>query len=765
MSAEPSGRRLGALALVAVALFATLLARLYFLQVMSPKDYTEVAAQNRTRLIYTEAPRGQIYDVNGRLLAGRRESLVVTLDWTELQDLEADERVLIYGSVATELNSRGLKMKVSDLRREYDRATDGSLKPVVVAEDVGFEAWVAIEELGLPGFAVERAWVRTYPYGPIGANILGYVGEVVSGEKAEEFTLSNPEKRYEAGDEIGLAGIEELFEGILRGVPELKEVEINASNRVIRDRQVLQQAVPGQDIFLAIDIDKQYIAEEILKEELALADARPACKDCLLPHNAKAGALVAIDVRDGSVAALATYPSYDPASLVYGISESQADYLLNNPDKPLFNRPIEGLYAPGSTFKPITAYAALVSGARAADYWWEDEGSYRLETCEADAAGCVFQNAGGAVLGPVNMELAISRSSDTYFYSLGETFWGRREEFGETAIQDTAKLFGLGSQSGVELAREQSGRVPTPEWKRSLNENYPDSYPDPRWYTGNNVILAIGQGDLLVTPLQLANVYAMIATGGRRYQPRLVDRTVDGETFETVVEFTPRLEADEQLDSAAMATIRTGLRGVPQARGTAEDAFATFDLANYPIAGKTGTAQVNGKADYSLFAGYGPADSPQYAIAGVLEEAGFGGDAAAPAVRRLFEYLLGIKEVPEAPLADGDRLSIDRPLIGEGNVVVEDTQEPVASADPSPIQPSPEASPTTVPPTTAPSTTKAPTTAAPTTKAPTTKPPTTVPPTTVPPVEETVPPSTTAGGDTEGALGQQKNLGRLVRFA
>ncbi len=760
MSAEPSARRLGALALVAVALFATLLTRLYFLQVMSTTDYTEVAAQNRTRLIYTEAPRGQIYDVNGRLLAGRRESLVVTLDWTELQDLAADDRTVIYGTIATELNSHGLKMKVSDLQREYERATDGSLKPVVVAEDVGFDAWVAIEELGLAGFAVERAWVRTYPYGPIGANILGYVGEVVSGEKAEELTLSKPDKRYEAGDEIGLAGIEELFEGVLRGVPELKEVEINASNRVIRDRQVLQTAVPGQDIFLAIDIDKQYIAEEILKEELALADARPACDGCT-PHNARAGALVAVDVRDGSVAALATYPSYDPASLVYGISESQADYLLNNPDKPLFNRPIEGLYAPGSTFKPITAYTALVSGARTADFWWEDEGSYRLETCEADAAGCVFQNAGGVVLGPVNMELALSRSSDTYFYSLGETFWGRRDQYGENAIQDTAMLFGLGSQSGVELAREQSGRVPTPEWKRSLNENYPDSYPDPRWYTGNNVILAIGQGDLLVTPLQLANVYAMIATGGRRYQPRLVDRTVDGTTFETVVEFTPRLEADEQLDPAAMDTIRTGLRGVPQSRGTAEDAFASFDLANYPIAGKTGTAQVNGKADYSLFAGYGPADSPQYAIAGVLEEAGFGGDAAAPAVRRLFEYLLGIKEVPEAPLADGDRLSIDRPLIGEGNVLVEETQEPAATADPTPIQPSPEASPTTVPPTTKPTaeptTTNAPTTTAPTTTTPVEE--------TAPPATTVKPPPTTAAGDVEGALGQQRTIGRMVRFS
>ncbi len=659
---EISGRRFGVLAVTAVVVFASLLARLWFLQVVAPEAAVETAASNREREIWVEAPRGRILDAQGRVLAGRRESLVVTLDWTELAEIDEEGRSAVFAEVAEELNRAGIKTKQAELESVYDRARNGDLKPVVVAEDVGEDVWILVQERRYAGFQVERRFVRTYPYGQIGSHIIGYTGSVGSGEVANALNSAS-DKVYLPGDEVGLTGIEKVFEETLRGTPEHRIVEIDANNRIIRTAEVLQPAVAGQDIYLTVDIDMQYAAEEILAEELALARQREACDTCELPHVAEAGSLVALDVNDGSVVALASYPTFDPTDFIFGISSEQFDFLDERPDKPLFDRATRGLYPAGSTFKPVTAYAALETGLRTEWQIWNDAGFYEIDEC---TAGCRFQNAGGAVMGPVDLREAIERSSDTYFYSIGAEAWENRTFLGETPIQDVATNFGLGQPTGVQLSSEAGGRVPTPE---GIFEEF-----EVGWFAGNNVNLSIGQGDLLVSPIQLANMYAMIGTGGTRYQPRIVDRAVDPETGETTLEIKVIESATEVLDPAIMSPIRDGLFRVPIS-GTAAEAFAGFPLDTYPIAGKTGTAEVTGKADFALFAGFGPGLSPDYSVVAILEEAGFGGDAAAPAVRRFFEILAGVVELPPAPLATEDRFQFDRPLIPEQVV------EPVAGAD------------------------------------------------------------------------------------
>ena len=654
-------RRMGALALFTFCLFAALVARLWFLQVMQAPEFAETAAANRTREIFTEAPRGQIYDAKGRLLAGRRESLVVVLDWTELREFDEEARFDIYREVADELNGQGIKMKVEALETRFQAARNGSLKPVVVADDVGEQVWVAMAERDLAGFHVERRWIRVYPYGSIGSHIIGYTGTVANQDRANELNAANRTKIYFPGDELGLAGIERLFENSLRGLPEIRKVEIDANNRVIGTVEVLQHAIPGQDIHLSIDIDLQYSAEQILIDELRLARRREACKGCS-PHVAEAGSLVALDVNDGSVVALASVPTFDPSDFVFGIGAEQFAYLRDRPDQPFLDRSTRGLYAPGSTFKPVTAYAALESGARSEWELWNDQGRYTIENCTSSTsgAGCVFRNAGEVVLGEVDLRTSLEVSSDTYYYSLGERFWVEQALYGETVIQDTAELFGFGKPTGVQLPVEEDGRVPTPENRRA------EFGEDRGWFTGDNVNLSIGQGDLLVTPLQLANSYAMLATGGVRYQPRLIDRVSGGAPGAEDQEFLPRVDNDLPLNPAYLAPIRDGLLRVART-GTATQAFAGFDLDRYPIVGKTGTSQVNNRADFSLFAAFGPWPNPQYSVAAVLEEAGFGGDAAAPAVRRFFDLLAGNQPIPTAPLAGEDGVPPARPTAIGGN--------------------------------------------------------------------------------------------------
>lgn len=711
MTSELAGRRLGVLALVAVSMFAALAGRLYFLQVMTPERFEAEVAGNRVREVYTEAPRGRILDRQGQVLAGRRQSLVVTIDWATLRELDAERRTEIFENVAMELSAAGIKVKFDRVNDLYRRAIDTAVKPTVIADDVGEELWVRIGEAGLPGVDVERRWVRTYPYGSIGAHILGYTGTVRDSERADELNLET-DKRYFAGDQIGLAGLERTYEDVLRGTPELRRVEVDAQNRVVRTIEIVQEAVPGSDVRLSLDVDLQYAAEQILIDELAQARLREPDGDNPLPQVADGGSLVALNI-DGSILAMASAPTFDPRDFIFGISNGLWTELSERSDQPLLDRAVRGNYPPGSTFKPFVALAGLESGARDEYTTWVDQGVYTLTSCidpDNRDAGCTKRNAGGAVLGPVQLREAMERSSDTYFYSLGELVWVQQDTYGRTVIQDTANRFGFGLRPNVDLPSQTSGVMPTPEQRIEVWGE------DARWFPGDNTNIAIGQGDVNVSPLQLANGYATLANGGTRYEPRLADSIVSADG--TVTRIEPVVALDEPIDPAHLLALNEGMAAVVDpslgtGRGTAVRAFSGYPHANHRVIGKTGTSQVNRKADFALFASYAPFPNPQYAVAAILEQAGYGGDAAAPAVRRFYEMLFGLTPTPSAPLAEERNIDVgglvDFDLGFTVPEIVIDSGRPDDDAEP--VTPPPDAQPPEPAPTTAPTTS---TTAAPT---------------------------------------------------
>ncbi len=660
-------RRFSALGWLAALLFFVLIGRLWFLQVISSPELTEVAAGNRTREVVSESPRGQIFDTNGTVIAGRRESLVVTLDWSGLRHLSEEERLEVLGDAGHEMNLGGEKVKVDRLESVFERASTRSLQPVIVAEDVSAALWVTLQERGFPGIKAERRTLRVYPYIEVASHLIGYVGSVQDQAEADDLNEIDDAKPYRPGDEIGRSGIEAEFDRVLRGTPERLLVEVNASNEVVRTIEVLQPGEPGSDVHLTVDIQLQAAAERVVQTELMEAQRRAPCEDCPV-HEANAGAMVVLDATDGSLVAAASYPGFAPGEFLFGMTQDQADYLFQNADQPFVNRAISGLYAPGSTFKPFTAYAGVTAGARAVDYVWLDEGQYRLTSCEEAASRCVFRNAGSQILGEVDLVGAISRSSDTYFYSLGEELWLNVDGFGVTPIQDTAELFGFGASSGVSIPSDRAGRVPTPERRRADHRNNPDAYPNEGWFAGDNVNLAIGQGDLLVTPLQLTNAYAMIGNDGVRYEPRVVKSITNGVSGRVAQSFDPLVSVAAQFDPVAMNSIKEGLARATT-EGTARTAFEGFN-SSVGVAGKTGTAQVAGKADFALFAGYAPVASPKYAISVILEQSGFGGQAAAPAARTMFDYLFGEIDVPlRAPFTDPEPIVLEPLLDEQGNEV------------------------------------------------------------------------------------------------
>lgn len=737
MTSELAGRRLGVLAFVAISMFAALGGRLYFLQVMTGEQFEAEVAGNRVREIYTEAPRGRILDRQGRILAGRRQSLVVTIDWTSLRELDEERRAEVFEDVAVELSDAGIKVKASRIEETYQRAIDTTVKPTVIADDIGEELWVRIGEADLPGVDVERRWVRTYPYGSIAAHILGYTGAVRDVDRAAELNLES-DKTYFAGDQVGVAGLERSYEDVLRGVPELRRVEVDAQNRVVRTIEVVQEAIPGSDVTLSLDIDLQYAAEQILVDELAQARRRTPDGTNSLPQVADGGSLVALNV-DGSVLAMASAPSFDPRDFIFGISSGLWTELSERSDQPLLDRAVRGTYPPGSTFKPFVAYTGLETGARDQYETWVDEGVYTLTSCldpDNRDAGCTKRNAGGAVMGPVQLREAMERSSDTYFYSLGELLWIQQDIYGRTAIQDTATRFGFGVSPNIDLPSQTAGVMPTPEQRI---ETWGEEY---KWFPGDNTNIAIGQGDVNVSPLQLANAYAMLANGGTRYEPRLASSIVAADG--SVTEITPVVASDERLDPSYLSALNDGMAAVVDpalgtGRGTAVRAFAGYPHATYRVLGKTGTAQVTRKADFALFASFAPFPDPQYAVVAILEQAGFGGDAAAPAVRRFYDMLFGLTPIPSAPLAEERYLDVVGLVDFDLSFTIPDVVIASGADDPEtePSDPPPDVQPpVTAPPATTATTVPTTTTSAPTSTS-TTQPTTETTATTAPPTSQT----------------------------
>ena len=467
-------------------------------------------------------------------------------------------------------------------------------------------------------------------------------------------SVATKKKTYLANDEIGKSGIELFYEDALRGTPGTKVVTVDKFNNILEINEEIP-AKAGSDVQLTINIDLQALAEKELERGLNLARQQPTKfeEEGVVIFNAPAGAMVLLDPRIGAILAMASYPTFDPELFVSGISQDDFDELTDPGNfLPLLNRTIQGTYPPGSTFKPFTAYAALDTGLIGSrgilgiDSMFYDEGIFTIPNCEGGT--CQFQNAGEAEYGDVDLRLALTYSSDVYFYNLAASF-DILPGFDLESVQVAARSFGYGVRTGVTLANEGSGRIPTPASRREAYRENPDAFLTGQWLTGDTLNTSIGQGDVLATPLQIANSYAALINGGTLYAPNLGKRVLNPITAETEIEFSPRTLKNIFLPSTFSDPILEGLAAVTTWRsdigteGTAYNAFKDFPHEEWPVSGKTGTSekQVENRliADYGLFVGWGPNPEPEYVAVVVLEEAGFAGQVAAPVVRRYFERI------------------------------------------------------------------------------------------------------------------------------
>jgi penicillin-binding protein 2 len=649
--------RMSVIGVVVIGCFAALFARLWYLQVMEAPSLEVQATANRTRTVAVEAPRGRILDRNGKVIVDNRTSLVVTVDRTALKKLPKDQREALVSKLAATFTDFGTPTKTDAIEAKLADKQYDDLQPVPVASDVTEELMVYLSERAsdFPSVGVERESVRQYNYPTVAGNILGYVGRINAETlaKAKDDPGVDPDgvtKDYQPDSTIGLAGVEAAYEKDLRGTPGTEEIEIDANNRAVRTVSY-QPPRPGNDVQLNIDIDVQVKSEEALREQLRVVrGGQQRDSFGVYRKNAPAGSVVVQDPNDGAVVAMATYPSYDPAEFVNGISQERYAELSDTDGvSALIDRSITGQYAPGSTFKLVTATAALDNGIITARDTVNDKGFY-----EVGNPPTRFNSTGAN--GYIALPKALTVSSDVFFYYLGDRMDGT------TDIQKAASSFGFDAPTGIDLPNESSGFVFTPDEKKALHDKYPEAYPnDTSWYTGDSIQLAIGQNVVAVTPMQLAGAYSALANGGTVYQPHVVNRVLlpssrtgipvdNPDTADVLRVIDPVVRSTVEMPASTRDPIVEGLSNVTRS-GTAAGAFSSFDQRSFPILGKTGTAQVQGKADTSVFASYAPADDPRWTVAAVLEESGFGSEAAAPVVRHVYELLSGQPQTPYAFVA------------------------------------------------------------------------------------------------------------------
>jgi penicillin-binding protein 2 len=587
---------------IALLAFALIFFRLWYLQVLSGETYRAEANDNRVRAIKVQAPRGEIVDREGRVLVENRVGLAVKVSPNELPE-SAAARDDVYRRLG-----RVLEMRPARIERRVEK----QLKAVpyataTVKQDVGQEtvAYLLEHQGDFPGVTPERIFLREYPQGQTGAHLFGYTGEI--SQKALD---SGAYPEAELGDRVGQNGIEAQYDRFLRGRNGATRVQVDALGVLRGEPLEARQPKQGRQLRLALDLDVQAAGQAALA-------GRP-------------GGFVAMNIHDGEVLALGSGPSFDPN--FFSRPFTQAAYARLNSEeagKPLFNRAIQGGYPAGSTFKLITAVAALEGGLRSPDEVIYDGGSITVGTRK-------FANAADVVNGPVALRQALSVSSDVYFYLLGQ----KAETAGDgLLIQRWARKLGLGRPTGIDLPAEVAGRVPTPKWRKEWNERGLSVDPRP-WTVGDNINLSVGQGDLLANPLQMAVAYATVANGGTVVKPRLGLRIEDS-SGRPLQELAARPTRKVEIQPEHRQAILDGLRAAAsEPGGTSTPVFADFPIE---IAGKTGTAETTSGIDQSWYVALAPYPNPRYVVATTIEGGGFGAESAAPAVRQILTELFDVK--------------------------------------------------------------------------------------------------------------------------
>ncbi len=612
--------RVSVLGVFALIAFAAIFFRLWFVEVLSGEEYLREANANRVREIPIQAPRGRILDANKHVLVGNRTILALQVRPEKLPK-RADERKKVLKKLSDVAD-----MPYDKIKREIREQTKLlPASPVTLEQKVDPELVLYLRERQdeFPGVTAEQVFVRDYPDGSLGAQLFGYVSEV-SADQLEEpaYADLNP------GDRVGATGLESQYDNILRGRNGAVRVQVDATGNPSGPEQSRVEPLAGDNLVLTVD-------EKVEKTGQRAIESWGA---------GNPGAFVAMSVDDGSILGMGSYPSYDPNVYTPPVSTSAIKALTNDEAKPLLNRAIQAGYPTGSTFKLITATAGLEENLITPDEIVDDPGCYELS--ETDK----FCNAGEVVNGPINMTDALRVSSDVYFYKLGTELENDTDE----GLQKWASSYGFGSLTGIDLPGEGAGLLPTPEWRNELYAKAadPDSCSgtkrdytncgetDRKWSVGDNINLAVGQGDLSATPLQLAVAYAALGNGGDVVRPHLADHAEDAEG-QVTQEIEPAPQRHIDIDPQVRSVIMEGLReAAMEPTGTSYPVFGGFPV---DIAGKTGTAEKGLLPDQSWYAALAPADDPRYVVVTTIENGGFGAETAAPAAREILSQLLDIK--------------------------------------------------------------------------------------------------------------------------
>ncbi|MBW1981445.1 MAG: penicillin-binding protein 2 [Deltaproteobacteria bacterium] len=580
---------------VIIAIFAILSLRLWYLQLLKGDYYRKLSEHNRIRLEDVPPPRGIIFDRNGEILVDNRPAFNLAIIPEDVKDPDTCLREL---AGIPGIDEKKLLEQIGTTRG------GPPFRPRVIQRDMTRDQLALVESrrFYLPGVIVQIEAKRGYTRPAFAAHLLGYLGEI------EESQLKDPRYRgYKSGDYLGKYGVELEWEKELNGQRGGRQVEVDASGRQLR---VLDEVkpLPGHNLVLALDAGLQRKAEELLA--------------------GKAGAIVAMDPNNGDILALASSPTFDQNEFVRGFSAKQWQTIVNDPARPLQNKAIQAQYPPGSTFKVVVAAAALEEHEATPDTRLVCYGRYRL----GNQTYRCWRKWGH---GEIALHEALVRSCDIYFYQLGQ-------KLGVKRMAKYARKFGLGSRTGIRLKNEARGLIPTPAWKLKR-------FGVP-WQGGENLIMAIGQGFVLVTPIQMAVLYSAIANGGKLLRPRVVQRVVSA-SGETLREISPEIRGSVGVSQSTLEFLQQALVGVVEdPRGTGRAAR----LPGIQVAGKTGTAQVVKMAkdekkkedleeipyafrDHAWFVAYAPAEKAQIVVAVLIEHGGHGGSAAAPLARELME--------------------------------------------------------------------------------------------------------------------------------
>ena len=637
--------RVAMIGFLALAVFAVLFLRLWALQILAGDKYLARANDNRVRSLRVDAPRGSIVDRNGHVLvsnvAGTRLELWpadLPKRWPiELKELRALGQI-------TGIPSRQILQKLKQ------HGVD-PLTPVVVQSGLHEDQILYLEEHegSFPGVQLARSWLRRYPYQSLAAQVLGYVGQISPGEYKQLKSQG-----YFADDSIGQAGVESTYDKYLRGHDGQAQLTVDSQGRPKGQLRQVVQPQPGDNLRLTISLPLQRAAEKALR--FGIQTARNANESY-----ADGGAIVALDPNDGSVLAMASYPTYQPCVYVGRPDLKKLAPLLDpkaaaKANYPGLNRAIDASYPPGSTFKPVTALAAMQEHLVT---------PYELIPCTPTftAYKQTFDNWTPLIDTGMNLPTALAESCDTYFYELGKRFYTLPPNRGHP-LQGWANRFGLGELTGIDIKPETSGLIPTPEW---LKTNYTSARGygviDRIWKPGYSIQMAIGQGQILVTPLQMARLYAMIANGGKLVTPHLAEDVElaagTGQVPRVLRRFGSQQPQPTGVDPTALQFVREGLLEAAQSKvGTSFGVFGNFPVS---ISGKTGTAEkptnVPGfphplDLSQSWWCGYGPTDSPSIVVCAVIENGGHGGTSAAPAALKVFEQYFGKQAATTAHPSD-----------------------------------------------------------------------------------------------------------------